>query len=70
MKEAFWYWDEVSFEIGKRIERGTYLPLLSVSEQALENGEDIEETLQPENTQEVFEEKETIPIRRDWNSLL
>lgn len=25
MKEAFWYWDEVSFEIGKRIERGTYL---------------------------------------------
>lgn len=62
MKEAFWYWDEVSFEIGKRIERGTYLPLLSVSEQALENGEDIEETLQPENTQEVFEEKKPFPL--------
>jgi len=47
MKEAFWYWDEVSLEIGKRIEKGTYLPLLSVSEEALENGEDIEEeTLQ------------------------
>ena len=24
MKEAFWYWDEVSLEIGKRIEKGTY----------------------------------------------
>ncbi len=37
MKEAFWYWDEVSLEIGKRIEKGTYLPLLSISEEALEN---------------------------------
>lgn len=63
MKEAFWYWDEVSLEIGKRIEKGTYLPLLSVSEEALENGEDIEEeTLQPEKVQEVLEEKEPIPL--------
>lgn len=63
MKEAFWYWDEVSLEIGKRIEKGTYLPLLSVSEEALENGEDIEEeTLQPEKVQEVIEEKEPIPL--------
>ncbi len=63
MKEAFWYWDEVSLEIGKRIEKGTYLPLLSVSEEALENGEDIEEeTLQPKKAQEVIEEKEPIPL--------
>lgn len=63
MKEAFWYWDEVSLEIGKRIEKGTYLPLLSVSEEALENGEETEEeTLQPEKVQEVIEEKEPIPL--------
>ena len=61
-KEAFWYWDEVSLEIGKRIEKGTYLPLLSVSEKALENGEEIEETLHPENAQEVPEEQEAIPL--------
>ena len=61
-KEAFWYWDEVSLEIGKRIEKGTYLPLLSVSEKALENGEEIEEALHPENAQEVPEEQEAIPL--------
>ena len=61
-KEAFWYWDEVSLEIGKRIEKGTYLPLLSVSEKALENGEEIEETIQPEKAQEVPEEQEAIPL--------
>ncbi len=54
-------------EIAKRIEKGTYLPLLSVSEEALENGEDIEEeTLQPKKAQEIL----TNPIRRDWHSLL
>ena len=61
-KEAFWYWDEVSLEIGKRIEKGTYLPLLSVSEKALENGEEIEETIQTEKAQEVPEEQEAIPL--------
>ena len=49
-------------EIGKRIEKGTYLPLLSVSEKALENGEEIEEALHPENAQEVPEEQEAIPL--------
>lgn len=54
-KEAFWYWDEVSLEIGKRIEKGTYLPLLSVSEKALENGEEIEETIQPEQLNGLYD---------------
>lgn len=63
MKEVFWYWDDISLEIGKRIKNGTYLPLLSVSEAVLEREEDMEEEIrQAEETIEQAPEQKRINL--------
>lgn len=65
MKEAFWHWGEVSFEIGERIKNGTYLPLLSISEEALEREEtEEEESWQQAKEQDTPIKKEQIPLEK------